>query len=176
MASPRIAVTAAATVVAAVVMGGFAVAQSGPTVAAAVTAAEVAVAPGEVPADRDVTFRLELDGPVRCGAETGDREYGVVLDADRDADTGTRVPGLDPLGIEARVSARCSDGRLVGAAGSAFAREREDGSTLLQIVVPAGELPSSDLSWIAFSREEDVLTRVPDSGAVRWTLLERALP
>ena len=88
--------------------------------------------------------------------------------------TGTSVEGLEGLGVDLRLNARCNeDGELFSPAGDVTVyRDEEEEHWVLAIAVPGRRLPSS-FGWIGFAQHDDFMLRVPEPpGYAVWAPYE----
>ncbi|MEM7156196.1 MAG: hypothetical protein AAF799_25305 [Myxococcota bacterium] len=121
--------------------------------------------PGVLPdGDRRVVAALFFAEQPRC-TDAEFLAYGLYIDADPTAPvpTGTSVEGLEGLGVDLRLNARCNDdGELFSPAGDVFVyRDDAEAHWVLAIAVPGRRLPPR-FGWIGFAQQDDLMLRVPE--------------
>ena len=126
---------------------------------------------------REVRFVLRLALAPACAAGSGG-EYGFLIDADKNPRTGVAVPGLEQLGIDARVVMRCEERsrRFVSPIGRVTA-VREARSPGLDLVTTVAQLPSVEFYWAPYAAIGNELTLM--GGPRRystWAIPERSIP
>lgn len=125
-------------------------------------------------AERLVRFEFDLLAPPDCQGGTG-VEYGILVDADMDAATGTAVAGLDDVGAEALVKATCDvgTGEVTSEAGEVTVTTA-DGLTTVSIAVELGNLPSTEFLWVAYVQDfsDGTTGRLPEAGPAHFQTQE----
>lgn len=160
----------------AVTVGACGQPTSPPTPIPTLLGAHVYDLPGALPdGDRQVVAELFFAEPPQC-SDTDFQAYGLYIDADPTAPvpTGTSVEGLEGLGVDLRLNARCNeDGELFSPAGDVTVyRDEEEEHWVLAIAVPGRRLPSS-FGWIGFAQHDDFMLRVPEPpGYAVWAPYE----
>lgn len=116
-------------------------------------------------------IELELDGPPPCQSGDVPIVYGILLAPAPSDDAEASEPLFEGLEPAARISARCEDGELFSATGTATFEpdpETED-STRLTISAVSDEFPTSFV-WFAFVATDDELQRIPAAPQVETAI------
>lgn len=126
---------------------------------------------------RTVVIELTLAGSPTCTGSSPFTVYGVLIDSDLDPNTGITNPAFDPLGVDARLTAKCDQ------ATSAFISEAgpvivsppgPGGESLLTITTTVAAMPAIEFEWIAIAVETADLTRLPEApDPALWAIHER---
>jgi hypothetical protein len=120
---------------------------------------------------RRVLLHVRLAASPVC---TTNQEYGFLIDADKDANTGVTDDALEKLGIDARVVMRCD--RATGQFTSPTGRVTQNGARL-ELLTTVDRLPSVDFFWAPYAMKDGVVSLVGDQRRYgRWAIFERSLP
>lgn len=128
-------------------------------------------------ARREVRFSIRLASAPTCAA--GSRgEYGFLIDADKSAKSGVAIPGLEPLGVDARIVMRCDEatGRFVSPTGRVvpIVDQRSPG---LDLVTTVGQLPSVEFFWAPYAATAGQLSLIAGTRRYStWAIPERSIP
>ena len=126
---------------------------------------------------REVRFILRLGSAPACSAGSVG-EYGFLIDADKNPRTGVAVPGLEQLGIDARVVMRCDERsrRFVSPIGHVTAVPAAP-SPGLDLVTTVARLPSVEFYWAPYVAIGNELTLMGGSRRYStWAIPERSIP
>jgi hypothetical protein len=164
-------------------MAGVAIGLRAQSAVRAIDLAEVRIEEGPTTAafgDRDITVVFALDRAPSCTAADDGLTYSILIDADMDVATGTRLQATPGLGIDRRISARCN-GRTGtfesrgGTVGIALPRDGDRHHTL-RIVLRRSGLPSPEFMWVALAHRGTRSLTLPDGQSpAYWAIAEHWL-
>jgi len=124
-------------------------------------------------AKRRVLLRLRLSSSPSCTAGASD-EFGFLIDADKQTETGVRHPAAETLGFDARVTLRCDAAtrRYVSPLGSVTQK-----ADTLELATTAERLPSLDFLWAPYAAVgNEVALSAARPNYSHWAVFERSMP
>ena len=124
--------------------------------------------------DRDVNIRFVLRQAPLCNAALDGLTYALLIDADLDPATGTRLQAFPEIGIERRAAVRCdgATGQFVSRSGAV---QVDAAAATLRLRMRLSQLPSPEFSWIGIASLNERYRRAPATGDETWSIVERAL-
>ena len=128
--------------------------------------------------DRDVNITFVLSQPPLCNAALDGLTYTLLIDADLDGATGTRLQAFREVGIERRAAVRCDGAtrQFVSRSGSVRIEAPAAGAPpAVRLTMRLSQLPSREFGWIGIVSLNERYRRAPDTGVADWSIRERAL-